>query len=59
MKSDISFNESKMIDGYQDFVVTMQKLIANSAEDEDKDKKQDNAKGNVTQRSKSTMKKTE
>ena len=59
MKSDISFNESKMIDGYQDFVVTMQKLIANSAEDEDKDKKQDNAKGNVTQRSKSTMKKTD
>ena len=59
MKSDISFNESKMIDGYQDFVVTMQKLIANSAEDEDKDKKQDNAKGNVTQRSKITMKKTD
>ena len=59
MKSDVSFNESKMIDGYQDFVVTMQKLIANCAEDEDKDKKQDNAKGNVTQRSKSTMKKTD
>lgn len=53
--SDVSFNSTKMIDGYKDFVLTIQEIIAKNAEKEENEKKKND--GAVTQRPKANKKK--